>query len=285
MIKKHYITFAMIIAVMTATGYPTHAQLRLPPASSSQTIVQSLGITSVTLTYHRPNSNGRQVFGDLVPYGEVWRTGANNIPVLTFEGEVTVAGTALAAGTYGLLTIPGKNEWTVIFSRNSNQWGAYSYTSDEDLLRFTVKPERLDKRRETFTMEFSPVGPDHARLNMGWEDIQIGFDLTVDQDAEIMAAIDQAMNGSENKPYFQAAQYYYNNNKDIAKALEWINAADQPSPNPVPYIKYWKARIQLKAGDKQGAIATAEESIAIARQQNNDEYVRLNNQVIDEARH
>src|SRR5690606_17115090 len=279
MTKKHQLTFTMMIAAMLYIGSPVQAQLRLPPASSSQTIIQSLGITSVTLTYHRPNSNGRQIFGDLVPFGEVWRTGANNIPVLTFEDEVMVGGTTLAAGTYGLLTIPGKNEWTVIFSKNSNQWGAYTYTPEEDVFRFTVKPVQLDKPRETFTMEFSSVSPSHARLSISWENTQIGFDLTVDQDAEIMAAIDQAMSNSEDKPYFQAAQYYYTNNKDISKALEWINAADQPSPNPVPYIKYWKARIQLKAGDKQGAIATAEESIAIARQQKNEEYVRLNKQV------
>lgn len=283
MIKKHHFTIAMIIVGMLSIGYPTQAQLRLPPSSSSQTVVQSLGITSVTLTYHRPNSSGRQVFGNLVPYGEVWRTGANTIPVLTFDDDVTVAGTTVPAGTYGLLTIPGEKEWTVIFSKNSEQWGAYNYTPEEDLFRFTVKPEQLNKPRETFVMEFSSVSPNQARLDISWEYTQIRFDLTVDQDVEIMAAIDQAMRG-ENKPYFQAAQYYYNNDKDISKALEWIDAADQPSPNPVPYIKYWKARIQLKAGDKEGAIATAEESIAIAKKQNNEEYVRLNGQVIEEAK-
>lgn len=279
--KKRLFITAMI-AVAVAMGWqPAKAQLRLPPASSSQTVTQSLGISTVTLTYSRPNLNGRKIFGGLEPYDEVWRTGANGVPTLTFDGAVTIAGTKVDAGTYGLLTIPGKDQWTVIFSKNSKQWGAYTYKQEEDLFRFEVKPERLDKLMETFTMSFSDVEPQGAKLNIAWENTKISFDLVVDQDAEIMASIDEAMKG-EKKPYFQAAQYYYKNDKDIQKALEWVNEADK-APNPAPYIKYWKARIQLKAGDKQGAIATATQGVEIAKQQNNAEYVKLNGQVIAEA--
>lgn len=279
--KKRLFTTAMI-AVAVAMGWqPAKAQLRLPPASSSQTVTQSLGISTVTLTYSRPNLNDRKIFGGLEPYDEVWRTGANGIPTLTFDGAVTIAGTKVDAGTYGLLTIPGKDRWTVIFSKNSEQWGAYTYKQEEDLFRFEVKPERLDKPTETFTMSFSDVEPQRAKLNIAWENTKISFDLVVNQDAEIMASIDEAMK-SEKKPYFQAAQYYYKNDKDIQKALEWVNEADK-APNPAPYIKYWKARIQLKAGDKQGAIATATQGVEIAKQQNNAEYVKLNGQVIAEA--
>src|SRR5690606_21575407 len=135
---------------------------------------------------------------------------------------------------------------------------------------------------ETFTIDFSDVKPQSAKLNIAWEETLVSFDLVVDQDAEIMAAIDEAMKG-EKKPYMQAAQYYYNNNKDIQKALGWINEADNV-PNPPPYVKYWKARIQLKAGDKAGAAATAQQGIDIAKQQNNEEYVRLNGRVLAEAK-
>ncbi|GGC49582.1 hypothetical protein GCM10011386_47310 [Parapedobacter defluvii] len=274
---------AVIVAVVVATvGQPVKAQLKLPPASSSQTIVQGLGIRNVTLTYSRPNMNGRTIFGGLEPYDKVWRTGANGVPTLTFEDKVMVAGHPVEPGTYGLLTIPGKSEWTVILSKNSQQWGAYTYKQEEDALRFTVKPERLGAPLETFTMDFSDVKPQSAKLNLAWEKTKISFDLVVDQDAEIMAAIDEAMKG-EKKPYMQAAQYYYNNNKDIQKALAWMNEADKV-PNPAPYIKYWKARIQLKAGDKAGAAATAQQGLEIAKQQNNEEYERLNGQVLAEAK-
>ncbi|MGV3763150.1 DUF2911 domain-containing protein, partial [Parapedobacter sp.] len=198
-----------LIAVSVVVGWqPVEAQVKLPPASSAQTVTQGLGIGRITLEYSRPNMNGRKVFGELVPYGEVWRTGANNLPVLTFDGSVTIAGKQVEAGTYGLLTIPGKKSWTIILSKNSEQWGAYTYKQEEDLLRFEVKAERLAKPLETFTISFSDVHPQGARLNIAWERTTVGFDLVVDQDAEIMASIAAAMK-SDKKPYFQAAQYYY----------------------------------------------------------------------------
>lgn len=280
--KKQLLSTAMIIVAVAVGWQPAKAQVKLPPASSSQTVTQGLGISTVTLKYSRPNMNGREIFGGLVPYGEVWRTGANSLPLLTFDGTVTIAGTQVEAGTYGLLTIPGKDKWTVIFSKNTEQWGAYSYNQEEDLFRFDVKPERLAKPMETFTISFSDVQPQRAQLDIAWERTKISFDLVVDQDAEIMASIDEAMKGDK-KPYFQAAQYYYKNDKDIQKALEWVNEADK-TPNPAPYIKYWKALIQLKAGDKQGAIATATQGVEIAKQQNNAEYVTLNGQVIADAK-
>ncbi|WP_257666193.1 DUF2911 domain-containing protein [Parapedobacter tibetensis] len=279
--KKRLFTSTIIAAVVTLGWQPTQAQLKLPPASSSQTITQSLGISTVTLAYSRPNMNGRKIFGGLEPYDNVWRTGANNIPILTFDSDVTIAGTKVEAGTYGLLTIPGTNEWTVIFSKNSKQWGAYSYKQDEDLFRFTVKPERLAKPVETFTMDFSDVKPQSAKLNIAWENTKVSFDLAVDQDTEIMASIDEAMKG-EKKPYFPAAQYYFKNGKDLTKALEWINEAEKASPQ-APHVKYWKAQMQLKAGDKKGAIATAQQGAELAKQANNEEYVKLNGQVIAEA--
>lgn len=280
--KKHLMTFAVAGIVLALGLQPATAQVKLPPASSSQTVTQTLGIGTVTLAYFRPNANGRKVFGELVPFDQVWRTGANGIPKLTFDSNVTIGGRELAAGTYGLLTIPGTKEWTIIFTQNSEQWGAYTYKQDDDVFRFTVKPEKLGDHMETFTMAFSDVKPQSAKLNISWEKTKVSFDLTVNQDATIMASIDEAMKG-EKKPYLQAAQYYYNNNKDIQKALEWVNAADS-GPNSPPYIKYWKARVQLKAGDKQGAIATATQGVEIATQQNNPEYIKLNSQVLAEAK-
>lgn len=274
--------FGVMATMMAAPGMTT-AQIKLPPASSSQTITQGLGITTATLTYQRPNVNGRKIFGGLVPLDEPWRTGANNIPILTTEGELTIAGNKLPPGTYGLVTIPRENEWTVIISKNAKQWGTYTYNQEEDLFRFNVRPERSSDLVETFTMNFSDVTTNSAVLNLAWEYTHISIPVGFDQDDEIMAAIEEGMKGTGNKPYFQAAQYYFKNDKDINKAVEWINEASKANPNAV-HIYYWKAQILLKAGDKAGAIATAQEGIERAKAANNGEYIKLNTQVLEQAR-
>ncbi|NQD69944.1 DUF2911 domain-containing protein [Sphingobacterium shayense] len=259
------------------------AQVQLPQASSSTTIEQAIGIKKVTLVYQRPNLKDRQAFGELAPYGEVWRTGANNIPVLTFEEEVTISGNKVPAGSYGLFTIPRENgDWTVILSSNPKQWGAYQYKQEEDFLRFDVKAKTVNDKVETFTMAFENVTPEGADLSIAWDNSKAAFHIAVDQSKEIIASIEKAMQG-EKKPYFQAAQYYFNNNLDIKKAAEWAIKADEGNTQ-APHIKYWKARIQLKAGDKAAAIKTANEGIAMAKAAGNEEYVKLNTQVLNQAK-
>ncbi len=279
--KKTFLSIATAIAFFIGT--PTiDAQVKLPAASSSQTVTQALGINSVTLTYQRPNINGRVVFGGLVPYGQVWRTGANSIPNLTFEEEVRIEGHTVPAGTYGLFTVPNKNEWTIILSKNPKQWGAYQYKETDDLLRFNVKPQTLTKKVETFTIDFENVTTKSAVISLAWENTKVGFNVTVDQSKEIIASIDAAMQ-SEKKPYFQAAQYYFNNNLDIQKASEWVKEADKENTS-APHIKYWKARILAKAGDSAGAKQAAQEGVAMATKSNNQEYIKLNSQVLKEIK-
>lgn len=259
----------------------TQAQAKFPQASSATKIEQDIGIKKVTLLYQRPNVNKRTIFGGLVPYGEVWRTGANSIPAITFEEEVTIAGHKVPAGTYGLFTIPTKGEWTIILSKNVQQWGAYQYNQNEDFLRFQVKSKQTADNTETFTIAFENVKPSGADITLAWETTKVSFPIEVDQSQEIIAGIETAMKG-EKKPYFQAAHYYYNNNLDINKAVEWADEADKNNTE-APHIKYWRAKIQLKAGDKAGAIKTATEGVAMAKAANNEEYVKLNTQVLEEA--
>jgi hypothetical protein len=278
---KVQILFAVFMLLITI-NQNGNAQVKIPPSSSYQTLTQSLGTRNITIAYSRPNMNGREIFGGLEPYDKVWRTGANQIPTITFEGEVSVAGNKVSPGTYGILTIPNKDKWTIIFTKNNNQWGSYTYNESEDLFRFSVVPQFLEKPVETFTISFSEVTPKSAKMNLSWENTLVTYDLTVDEDAEIMESIHQAMQG-EKKPYFASAQYYYKNNKDINQALEWVNKAEEEAPTAT-YIKYWKALIQIKAGDKAGAIMTAQKGIEIAKEENNEEYVRLNGQVLEQAR-
>lgn len=254
------------------------AQVKLPPASSTQTITQGLGIKNIALTYQRPNVNNRVVFGGLVPYNEVWRTGANHIPSITFEEEVVVQGNKVPAGTYGIFTIPTTKDWTIILSKNAKQWGAYQYKQEDDLLRFAVPSQALQSKVETFTMQFEDVTTTSTKLTLAWDKVKVGFSITTDQSKEIMASIEEAMR-TDKKPYFQAAQYYFNNNLDSKKAAEWIKAADEGNTK-APHIKYWKSRILAKAGDKAGAKKAAEEGIAMAKAANNPEYIKLNTQAL-----
>jgi len=279
--KKSFFTIATA-AVLLLTANAASAQLKLPAASSAQTVTQGLGIENVTLSYSRPSMNGRKIFGELVPYNEVWRTGANTNTTLTFEGDVSLNGHKLTAGTYALFTIPNKSEWTVIISKNTKQWGAYTYNQAEDALRFNVKPQTLNTAVETFTISFDNVTPTSAVLSLAWEKTAIKVDLKVEQQAKILASIDEAMKG-EKKPYFAAAQYYFNNNLDLNKALVWFNEAAKAQPKAA-HVLYWKAKAQLKAGDKKGAIETATKGVEVATEGKNSEYIKLNTQVLNAAK-
>lgn len=277
--KKIY--FLIVLILCSLFFAPSFAQLKMPQVSSAQTITQEFGLGTVNVKYSRPNVKGRNVFSDLAPYGEVWRTGANTITTIAFSEDVTLEGKAVQAGEYALLSIPGKDSWTIILNKGTKQWGAYSYKEAEDVLRLSVKPSKLNDKIESFTITFSDVLPTSATLNLMWATTKVSIGMTTEVDNKVMASIDEAMKG-EKKPYMQSAIYYYDNGKDLSKALAWMNAvgaADQKTP----WYNYWKAKIQLKLGDKAGAIASARTGIDIAKAMNNSEYVRLNNAVLAQA--
>ncbi|WP_345954189.1 DUF2911 domain-containing protein [Mucilaginibacter sp. PAMB04168] len=279
--KKIYI---LILAVIVAgSTFSAQAQgFKMPQASSAQTLVQEFGLGKITLNYSRPNTKGRKIFGALEPYGKVWRTGANNATVITFTDDVTIEGNKVPAGEYAFFSIPDANEWTIILNKTTKQWGAYEYKQADDFLRFKVKAAKTAAPVETFTMQFANVLPTTAELQLMWERTAINLHLATDIDSRVMAGIETAMKG-EKKPYFAAVQYYYENGKDLNKALEWITEAEKTAPK-APYYKLWKARIQLKMGNKAAAIATAEEGARLAREEKNDEYIRLNEGVIKQAK-
>lgn len=259
-----------------------HAQnLKIPQPSTLQTIQQDFGLGQITISYSRPNVKGRKIFGETEPYGIVWRTGANAATKIKLTDTIMMEKHQVVPGEYSLFTIPGPNEWTVILNQTAQQWGAYSYDSTKDVLRFKIKPAKLEKKLETFTIEFANAFVDHCDLRMLWENTVVSLHLETDVDARVMANIDELMKGDK-KPYYPAAIYYYNHDKDINKALSWINEADKTRPDAYN-VKYWKARIQLKAGDKAGAIATANEGLKLAMAEPNAEYIRLNKEVLAQA--
>jgi hypothetical protein len=279
--KKLFIFLVAFVCMATAPGVQAQS-FTAPQASSGQTIVQDFGLGKITVAYSRPNVKGRNVFADLAPYGQVWRTGANSATIITFTDEVTLAGHKVVPGEYGLFTIPGKVEWTIILNKTAKQWGAYTYKEADDVLRFKVKAAKLKDIAETFTIQFANVLPTTGQLQLMWERTLVSIPITTEVNTRVIASIEEAMKG-EKKPYFQAAQYYYENGQDLNKALGWINEAERTNAKN-PMLKLWKARIQLKMGNKAGAAATAQEGARLAKESKNDEYERLNNAVVKQAR-
>jgi hypothetical protein len=277
--KKIYILFTS--ALISLACLNASAQLKMPQSSSSQTLVQEFGLGKVTVKYSRPNIKGRSLEKDLTLYGEVWRTGANDATIITFSEAVTLEGNSVAAGEYALFTIPGMDEWTIILNKETKQWGSYQYKQLEDVLRFKVKPTKLNDRLETFSINFSDVMPSSANLDLLWGNTKVTIKMTTDVDSKVMASIDEAMK-SDKPPFYPAAIYYYENGKDLKKALEWISIAEA-GDQKAPWYKYQKARIQLKSGDKAGAAKTAKAGIEAAKAVNNAEYIRLNEKILSQA--
>ncbi|MBS1605586.1 MAG: DUF2911 domain-containing protein [Bacteroidetes bacterium] len=258
---------------------PAMAQsIKTPAPSTPQYVKQDFGLSSIELSYSRPGVKGRKIFGDLVPFGKVWRTGANQATTLTFGDPVTIGGTKIPAGKYGLLSIPGADEWTIIITRQLDVTSPAAYKPDQDVVRLTAKTHDLPFSVETFTILFADVTSTSCNLQLIWDNTIVMVPITTDIDSKIMAQIDNAMN-KDNHPYYTAAYYYLENGKDLNKALEWFDKALAQDPTAF-FVAYQKARCQAKLGKKQDAIATAKKAIDLAKQANNSDYVALNEKLI-----
>lgn len=254
-------------------------KVEFPAASPACTLKQHVGLTDIEVVYSRPSVKGRDIFGGMVPYDKVWRTGANQATKLVFSTPVKLNGTELPAGTYALMTIPGKSEWTVIINKGSEQWGAYKYDEKADIARFKVKPVTLSRPVESFTIEFNQLRDDSAEMDLSWDKTEIPIKVEVDYVDKLVSQIEAVMASDEKKkPYFQAAQFYYNHGKDLKKAKEWIDAA--VAERDAHYIVFVKAQILAKLGDKEGAIAAAKHSSELASKANDLGYEKLNADLI-----
>ncbi len=269
--------YAIIATALINFGANAQA-IKTPAPSTTQTIKQDFALSSIEIVYSRPNMKGRTVFGDLAPFGKLWRTGANAATRITFGEDVKVGGVAVKAGTYVLYSIPNKDEWEVILNKGINNWGVDGYKADEDVAKFKVKPMTLPMNVETFTMQIANVMPASADIQVMWEKTAIAIPVTADIDTKIAKSIESAMT-VDNRPYFQAASYYFETGKDLSKALVWADKAIELNPKAF-WIMHLKAKIQAKLGDKVAATKTANESIASAKEAKNDDYVALNEKLI-----
>jgi tetratricopeptide (TPR) repeat protein len=270
--KKFLLSLFIALALCNA-----NAQLKTPAPSPTQTIKQDFGLSSVELIYSRPAMKNRKIFGELVPWNAVWRTGANNATRLKFMDDVMIGGKALKAGEYALYTVPGENEWDIIINKGSANWGT-NYKMEDDVIRVKVKPMKLSDKVETFTMQFANVTPTSTDLHIMWDKTAVAVPITTEIDKKIMAQIDNAMN-KDTRPYFQSAMYYMETGKDLNQSLQWFDKAIEQNPKAF-WMYHQKANALAKLGKKAEAKAVALKSIELAREQKNDDYVSLNEKLI-----
>jgi|CXWL01.1.fsa_nt_gi hypothetical protein len=273
--KKLFIT-----AIAVCTLFIADAQLKTPAPSPTQTIKQDFALSSIELSYSRPGMKGRKIFGDLVPFEKVWRTGANNATTITFGEDVMIGGTKVSAGKYGLLSIPGKKNWILIITKQLDVTSPAAYKQDQDVVRVEAKTMDIDITIETFTMQFANIKPNSCELRIMWDKTAVSLPVSTDVETKVMAQIDQLMN-KDNRPYFGAAMYYMDNGKDLNQALVWFDKAVEA--NPVAFwIHHQRANCLAKLGKKDEAKAAAEKSKELATTAKNDDYVKLNEKLLAE---
>ncbi len=270
--KKIFSTFLICTVAAIAS-----AQVKVPAPSPTQTIKQDFGLSAIELIYSRPAMKGRKIFGDLVPWNKVWRTGANNATRLKFTDDVMIGGKALKAGEYALYTVPGDKEWEIIINKGSANWGT-NYKQEDDVFRIKAMPMKLTETVENFTMQFANVKPTSTDLHIMWDKTAVAIPITTDIDKKIMAQIDNAMN-KDSRPYFQSAMYYMENGKDMNQSLQWFDKAIEQNPKGY-WIYHQKANALAKMGKKAEAKSIAQKSMDMAREEKNDDYVRLNEKLM-----
>ncbi len=256
------------------------AQLKTPAPSPAQTIRQDFGLGAIEISYSRPGVRGRKVFGDVVPYGNVWRTGANNATTISFSDEVSIGGKKIAPGKYGLLSIPGAKKWIIIISKQTNVTSPADYKEDQDVVRVNATAVKSKQATETFSLAIQDIRNTSCNLVISWDKTSVMLPIQTDIDSKIMASIEAAMK-TEKPPYYNAAMYYMDNGKDLNQALSWFDKATEVNPNAF-WIHYQRANCLAKLGRKAEAIASAEKSKKLAADAKNGDYVKLNEKLIAE---
>ncbi len=275
------INLLALLFVMSVTMM--NAQIRTPQASPGAKVEQMVGLTTISLDYSRPSAKGRKVMGDLVPYGQLWRTGANQGTKVTFADDVKINGKEVKKGKYSLFTLPGEMEWAIILHKDAalNVPGGDGYKVEDEALRFMVKPTKNPNLVESFSIGFSNVKDGSTDMYITWEYTRVTFNIDVNTDTKVMASINSVMAGPASGDYMAAANYYMTAGKDMNKAVEWAAKGVSMGAN-----QFWNLRayslILAKAGKHTEAIAAAKESLAKAQEAKNPDYIKMNEASIKE---
>jgi hypothetical protein len=275
--KKLTLLLCVVIASVSLNG-----QISTPAPSPSGKIMQTVGLTDVSVEYSRPSMRGRTIFGDLVPYDKLWRTGANKNSMITFSDDVTIDGQEVKAGSYAIFTKPGQTSWEVVFYADTNNWGTPQNWDDSKVAAKTnVEVNTMPSNAESFTMSIDDLHNNGATLGMMWEKTYVGVPFEVPTAAKAVKSIETVMNGPSANDYFAAASYYHEEGKDLTKAKEWIDKAVSMNDKA-----FWMMRrqslIYAKMGDTKGAIEAAKKSLAVAEAAGNADYVKMNKDSLKE---
>lgn len=280
MLHRKTLSALLTFLLLSVISLNLQAQVTLPPVSPRATITQKIGLTAVSVNYSRPSVGGRKIFGDLVPFGQVWRTGANQSTKITFAENVTLEGNRVPAGKYALYTIPGEDQWTIVIHRDTTLWGSEKYDSKNDLMRFSVPAQKTTQNVEAFTIDFTNYTQSSADIELLWAKTAVKFRIETEVDAKVMAELEERMKQKDvdYSVFYLAAGYLYNNDKNLDQALQWINKSISMDP------KYWtvhlKAKILAKQKKYDEAIAAANESVFYAKKARNEDYIKLNQRYI-----
>lgn len=264
---KRSLAIALLAAFVCLSGETDNSIF--PKLSPQSTVSQTVGTTTVTVEYHRPQVRGRKIWGELVPFGQVWRTGANQATTITFSDPVKVNGQPVPAGTYALFSIPGPEQWTLILNKRARQFGAFEYQPKDDLIRFTVKAKVVKEFSEWLTYEVYPASRSSAYVDLYWEKLRVSFLVEVDVDSIVTARMKRAMSRAGDrdwKIYADAAEYFVEQEKELTQALGWAEKSIRIQENPVNLSV--KAHILRAIGQPAQAYQTLERALKIARSQN-----------------
>ena len=273
----------MLCLAVVGMTFTAKAQIQTPQPSPFSKVEQTVGLTDVTLEYSRPNMRARTVFGDLVPYGKVWRLGANTNTKITFTTDVTVEGKELKAGTYALFAIPTENNWEIVFYSSAGNWGApQELDASKIAAKVSAEVYPMPMNIETFTMSFDDLSSNGATLGIMWASVYVGVKFQVPTDKIVASSIDKIMNGPSAGDYYAAAVYYLQEGKDAKQAKTWIDKAMSMTPKPAFYQLRQQSLIYAKAGDKKGAIDLAKKSLAASKEAGNQDYVKMNTDSLKE---
>jgi tetratricopeptide (TPR) repeat protein len=276
--KKILIALAIII-----TQFTIEAQVQTPQASPKATINQVVGLTDVEVVYSRPSARGRAVFGNLVPFGKLWRTGANENTIVSFSDDVVIGGKKLKKGKYALYTVPNIQSWEVVFYTTTDNWGTPAEFKEENVaLRTTVKEESMPKAADTFTIGINGLDSNYAFLEISWENSFVAVRFEVPTQEKAIANVEKALAGPSAGDYFSAAQFFYQSNGDINKARSYVDKALEMSAQKPFYYLRLKSLIQAKQGDKKAAIETAKVSLTASEAAGNQDYAKMNKDSISE---
>ena len=277
---KKLFTLIMILTV----SFAVNAQIETPQPSPFQKMEQKVGLTDITLEYSRPSMRGREIFGNLVPFGKLWRTGANQNTIITFSTDVTIGDSNVKAGSYAMFTTPNKDSWDVVFYADTENWGTpQKWDETKVVAKVTAEVYPLPMDIETFTLSFDDLTNDSAMVGIMWEKVYVAFKIAVPTDKTVTSAIEKTMNGPSADDYYASARYYLEAGKDINQAVIWMNkAVEMTKTEP----KFWWLRqqslINAKAGDKKGAIKAAKASLELAKKAGNADYVKMNTDSLKE---